>query len=209
MNEKFFNLSIEKQNAIINAGCSGFYKYGYKKSSMSEIAMEAGISKALLFYYFKNKKEFYLYLYDYAMQLTLQITKEEITVLETDFFEIFMQSARIKSRLLKQYTYLSRFMMRTYYEEDEEVAKDIGIKTKALESSSIDTILRRVDRSKFKDEVDIKQLIKTVIWAGEGYMKEKYHDNQSNINEIEQGYGEMLDFFRQNCYKKQYQGKID
>ena len=29
---------------------------------MSEIATEAGISKSLLFHYFKNKKEFYLYL---------------------------------------------------------------------------------------------------------------------------------------------------
>ncbi|MBP0955070.1 MAG: TetR family transcriptional regulator [Oscillospiraceae bacterium] len=29
---------------------------------MNEIAEEAGISKSLLFYYFRNKKELYLYL---------------------------------------------------------------------------------------------------------------------------------------------------
>lgn len=47
MNEKFFNLSEEKKRkAIINAGSTGFYKYGYKKASMSEIVAEAGISKA-------------------------------------------------------------------------------------------------------------------------------------------------------------------
>ena len=78
MNKRFFNLSSERQKAIINAGCRGFSKYGYNKSSMSEIAMEAGISKSLLLHYFKNKKEFYLYLFNYAMQITMQIAKEEL-----------------------------------------------------------------------------------------------------------------------------------
>lgn len=209
MNEKFFNLSKDRQKAIVTAGCRGFYKYGYKKSSMSEIAMEAGVSKSLLFHYFKNKKEFYLYLFNNAMQLTMQIAKEEINLSETDFFEIFLQSARIKRRLLKEYAYLSQFMMYAYYEEDEEVAIDLRMKTDALTSGSIDSILSRVDISKFKDSVNIQQLVKNVIWCGEGYMKEKYYNKKLDIEAIEAGYEELLDFFRQNCYKEQYQKKIN
>lgn len=52
MNEKFFSLPIEKQEAIINAGYRVFSENSYKKSPMSEIADAAGISKSLLFYYF-------------------------------------------------------------------------------------------------------------------------------------------------------------
>lgn len=204
LNEKFFSLSEEKQHAIINAGCRGFIKNGYKKSSMSETAVEAGVSKALLFHYFRNKKEYYLYLFDYAIQMTIKISKEEITVLERDFFEIFMQSARIKSRLLKQYPHLSKFMMRAYYEEDCEVAEELRSKTYALTAGSVESILKRIDRSKFKDNVNIEQLVKTVIWCGEGYMKEKYYDSQLSIDVIETGYSEMLDFFRQNCYKEEF-----
>ena len=62
MNEKFFSLPIEKQEAIINAGYRVFSENSYKKSPMSEIADAAGISKSLLFYYFHNKKELYLFL---------------------------------------------------------------------------------------------------------------------------------------------------
>ena len=51
MNEKFFSLPIEKQEAIINAGYRVFSENSYKKSPMSEIADAAGISKSLLFYY--------------------------------------------------------------------------------------------------------------------------------------------------------------
>ena len=59
MNEKFFSLPAEKQQAILNAGYRVFSRNAYKNSPMSEIAEAAGISKALLFHYFHNKKELY------------------------------------------------------------------------------------------------------------------------------------------------------
>ena len=62
MNEKFFSLPIQKQEAMINAGFHVFSQYPYKKSPMNEIAAAAGISKSLLFHYFHNKKELYLFL---------------------------------------------------------------------------------------------------------------------------------------------------
>lgn len=57
MNEKFFALPEEKQQAILNAGYRVFSQNSYKKSPMSEVAETAGISKSLLFHYFHNKKE--------------------------------------------------------------------------------------------------------------------------------------------------------
>ncbi|MBP3272646.1 MAG: helix-turn-helix transcriptional regulator, partial [Ruminococcus sp.] len=50
MNEKFLNLSEEKQLSIINAGYRVFAENSYRKSPVSEIAAEAGISKSLLFH---------------------------------------------------------------------------------------------------------------------------------------------------------------
>ena len=51
MNERFFALPEEKQQAIINAGYRVFSRNSYKHSPMSEIADAAGISKSLLFHY--------------------------------------------------------------------------------------------------------------------------------------------------------------
>ena len=62
MNESFFQLPVEKQERIITAGYRVFANNSYKKSPMSEIADAAGISKSLLFYYFVNKRELYLFL---------------------------------------------------------------------------------------------------------------------------------------------------
>ena len=63
MNEKFYSLPKEKQQAIINAGYRVFSQNSYKKSPMQEVADAAGISKSLLFHYFQNKKKFYMFLW--------------------------------------------------------------------------------------------------------------------------------------------------
>ena len=56
INEKFYELEKEKQDKIINAAIEVFAKNDYKNVVTEEIAYKAGISKGLLFYYFKNKK---------------------------------------------------------------------------------------------------------------------------------------------------------
>lgn len=56
MNEKFFSLPQEKQQAILNGGYRVFSQNSYRKSPVSEIAAEAGISKSLLFHYFAIRR---------------------------------------------------------------------------------------------------------------------------------------------------------
>lgn len=72
MNERFFSLPAEKQQAIINAGYRVFSQNSYKNSPMSEIADAAGISKSLLFHYFRNKKELYMFLWDKCAEVTIE-----------------------------------------------------------------------------------------------------------------------------------------
>ena len=72
MNDKFYALPEEKRNRIINAGFRVFSQNSYRKSPMNEIAAEAGISKSLLFFYFKNKKEFFLFLWDSVKKITIE-----------------------------------------------------------------------------------------------------------------------------------------
>ena len=70
MNDKFYALPEEKQSQILNAAYKVFATNQYKKAPTSEIAAEAGISKSLLFHYFHNKLELYLFLWKHAADLT-------------------------------------------------------------------------------------------------------------------------------------------
>lgn len=86
INEKFYELEKEKQDKIINAAIEVFAKNDYKNAVTEEIAYKAGISKGLLFYYFKNKKTLYLFLIDNIIKIIeKRIKKDKITQIK-DFF---------------------------------------------------------------------------------------------------------------------------
>ena len=97
---------------------------------MSEIAAEAGISKSLLFYYFKNKKELYLFLCRYSAELTEQEMIRRKCYEKEDFFDIFLSGLKVKVRLMRQYPDLSLFQLKAYYEKMIKVTVCITLKTK-------------------------------------------------------------------------------
>lgn len=56
MEDRLSSLSEEKKNAVVNAALEVFGTNEYKRASTDLIAAKAGISKGLLFYYFKIRK---------------------------------------------------------------------------------------------------------------------------------------------------------
>ena len=73
--EKFLALSQEKQATIRNAALACFARHGYEKTSINDIAVAAGISKASIFQYFGNKQTLYQYLFDYCAAQMKPITR--------------------------------------------------------------------------------------------------------------------------------------
>ena len=66
MHESFHALNEVKQEKIINAAMQVFSQKPYGKACTDDIAAIAEISKELLFYHFKNKRDLYCYLYEYC-----------------------------------------------------------------------------------------------------------------------------------------------
>jgi AcrR family transcriptional regulator len=50
----------ERQNQVLNAALSVFGRYGFKRTSMEDIAKEAGISRAALYLRFENKAAIFM-----------------------------------------------------------------------------------------------------------------------------------------------------
>ena len=71
MNHKFFDVSKEKQDRIINAALLVFAQNGYRHAGTDEVVRRACISKGLLFHYFESKLGLYVFLYDYAVRFML------------------------------------------------------------------------------------------------------------------------------------------
>lgn len=72
MYENFEKISEEKKNRIIKSALKEFAVKGYEEASTNNIVKEAGISKGMIFHYFENKKNLYLYILDYCAELYFQ-----------------------------------------------------------------------------------------------------------------------------------------
>ena len=98
---KFNNLTIEKQEVIINAAIKEFVQSGFEKASTNEIVKEASISKGSLFNYFNNKKDLYVYLMEYSVRV-IEHMYSQIDFQETDVFKrienVGFQKLRIQQR---------------------------------------------------------------------------------------------------------------
>ena len=122
MNEKFFSLPAEKQQAILNAGYRVFSQNSYKNSPMSEIAEAAGISKSLLFHYFHNKKELYLYLWNKCAEITIEFLTRYNAYGHDDLFEAMEIGMTAKLEIMRRWPDMTDFTIKAFYEKDPEVA---------------------------------------------------------------------------------------
>lgn len=203
MNEKFFELPRERQNQIINGALKVFSQSSYYQTSTLEIAREAGISKGLLFHYFRNKKELYLFLYEYCVNLVFDELEKNKNMEETDFFEILLHSQKLKCKLMKEYRYIYEFIVKVYMETDKEVTVDIAGFSKPLINDNYRHFFDRIDAKKFRKGVDIPLLFQSLQWCADGFMRSALNLNKS-IDEIDMEFAKILELYKQNFYREEF-----
>lgn len=196
MNESFFQLPDNKRSAIINAGFRVFSQYSYKKSPMSEIAAEAGISKSLLFYYFRNKKELYLFLCKYSAEVTQQEMIRQNCYDEKDFFDIFLSGIKVKVQLMKQYPDLSMFQLKAYYEKEKELRPEINRLIGALSDFESQAALLKVVQDQFAEGLDLEMMYMDMYFASQGYLWEKLQSDEIDPDRMEKDFVRMIGFWR-------------
>ena len=205
MNPKFFHLPPERQDLIRSSAMLEFGEGSFKKTSADAIAKRANISKALLFHYFKDKRELYLYLFQYALDVCVrQYMLKTYDFGETDFFRALEMGQKIKMDMVRRYPGLFRFVMRAYYEGDSILSPKLreGLDN-LLESTSRD-FLAQMDLYKFKDGVDPWEVIRLLTLAAEGMMARTKADTAEEIESLFAEYKKYADMLRTHLYKEEY-----
>ncbi|MDY2594117.1 MAG: TetR/AcrR family transcriptional regulator [Oliverpabstia sp.] len=196
MNEKFFNLPIEKQERIINAGYRVFSQNSYKKSPMSEIADAAGISKSLLFHYFLNKKELYMFLWDNCAKTTVQYLTEYKCYEQKDLFEMMYRGMQAKMEIIRKYPDMARFVIKAYYEKDPAVCDDIRQSYQKYLNMKAKTTLMKLEPEKFMPGLDLQMMYREMFWASEGYLWEKVQQGSLNMEQMEDDFRKLIEFWK-------------
>lgn len=205
MNERFKELPEEKQRAILNAAMEVFAKYDYKKASTDLIAAKAGVSKGLLFYYFHNKKELYLTVYEYAGQLASAAALDPNLLNITDFFELISQAGMKKLRILAENPYIVDFSLRSFYSEKEEISDDLKVVNTQTIDGSYAAYFGNIDYTKFKEGTDPERILKMMVWLMDGYLHEQQMKGKPlNLDEVEKELGVWIKMLKGISYREEF-----
>ena len=203
MNEKFFSLPAEKQQAILNAGYRVFSRNSYKNSPMSEIAEAAGISKSLLFHYFQNKKELYLYLWNKSAEISIEFMTRFGCYDRTNLFDAMELGTIAKLEIMRLYPDMSIFTVKAFYEKDEEICATIQESYHRYFNLKADKTRLNLDPDQFVPGLDIPMMYREMYWAAEGYLWEMLQQGDLDIDKVEKDFKKLIVFWKSIYQRKE------
>ena len=204
MNDKFFDVKKEKQDRIINASLKMFALNGYRHASTDDMVREAAISKGLLFHYFGSKREFYLYLYDYATKLVIREMSAAHDYSETDFFNILVSAQLSKIAILHAHPYAMQFIANAYFEEDPRVRPALVDSFSAIVMDSSARFLARADASKLKEGVSAEALLNIVLWMADGFMRSRTPEQLKDLEALNDEFLAHVALLKQQFYREEF-----
>jgi TetR/AcrR family transcriptional regulator len=206
----------EKKDLIIKVAIEEFVKNGYEKASTDVITKRAGISKGLLFHYFKSKKNLYLYLVNYVKDFLTEIAMEEIKKIQSDdFFE------RIKEIVLLEQKVTARYLQETQFITDAFTNPPVAVKEemekiikKYYENYQGDFLLEHVyikdliQKEKLREDISVDTVIRMTMLIAEQlsnkYMaiyKNKQMDIMNGMESLIRELNEYLKIMKYGIYK--------
>ncbi|MGM9614772.1 MAG: TetR/AcrR family transcriptional regulator [Oscillospiraceae bacterium] len=203
MNEKFYRLPAEKQQKILNAGFQVFSENSYKKSPVSEIAEAAGISKSLLFFYFRNKKELYLFLWEKAAEITMEYLTEYKCYEPGDLFLMMERGMAAKFHIMEKYPYIAQFAIKAFYEKDENISEEIHKSYQRWFDSKAVNTLATLNPDDFVPGLDLAMMYQEMYWASAGYLWEMLQRGTLNVPQMERDFERLLAFWKSIYLRKE------
>lgn len=203
MNERFFSLPDGKQKAILNAGYRVFSQNSYKNSPMSEIAAEAGISKSLLFHYFRNKRELYLFLWDQCARITIEFLTAYGCYEQRGLFESMERGMRAKMEIIRLYPDMANFTIKAFYETDADISAAVQESYHKYFNLKADKARVNMDPEQFVPGLDIPMMYREMYLASEGYLWEMVQQGNVDMKQMESDFSLLLDFWKSIYLRKE------
>lgn len=208
MNDRFYSLPEEKQQRIINAGFRTFSQNSYKKSPMGEAAEEAGISKALLFHYFQNKKEYYLFLWDKCAEITMKYMTDARCYEPTNLWEMMERGMRAKFKIMEHYPHMAAFAIKAFYEKETDIASEIQKSYQMHYTKKAAGALAALKAEDFMPGLDLNMMYRNMYWASEGYLWEMMQRGDLDAEQMEKDFRQMLSFWK-SVYARRSENECD
>ncbi|MCX7745757.1 MAG: TetR/AcrR family transcriptional regulator [Clostridia bacterium] len=168
MSKKFEGISEEKQKKIIDACIEEFAENGYERASTNIIVKRAGISKGILFHYFGNKKNLYLYVLDYVTDYMVERFFIAFRQESNDIFQKLIDWTMVKLKVAYEEPLMSKLIINVFTDIPEDLKQEIGKRYQKLYNETMAKFLQDIDMTKFRKGIDPQKAIEVLVITIEG-----------------------------------------
>lgn len=170
----------DKRDKIIYSAIQEFANKGYENASTNKIVEAAGISKGILFHYFKNKKGLYIFLIKYTIPLLYDEFFKIAEINEDDIFERLIKWNIVKFNLMEKYPDIFKLLTDAFLDTPSEVKDELMPILLEYQKFGYDAVFKDIDLSNFKNEFEVKDMLQIISWVFEGYANQyiKEHKNE-------------------------------
>jgi len=185
--KKRTRIQAEKEERILDAGLKVFSSFGFRGSSVDQIAEKAGMSKPNVLYYFRRKQDLYLAVLNRTLEMWLE-PLEEIDVNGDPESEISQYIDR-KIEYSKLYPEASRLFNSEILQEAPVLKPILETRVRILVEAKAKVIKAWVRQKKISN-VDPYHLI-FMIWAA----TQHYADFETQVSAVMPGKQKRDKFF--------------
>lgn len=207
MYDNFENLNEEKRKKILEVCIHEFADKGYDKASTNSIIKEAGISKGILFHYFKNKKSLFFYILDYCIREMIEEYNKYPLTETKDIFQRISELGVIKLKIAHKYPYIVKLFMESLEKAPQDMRSEIEKKYIQISKEWMPMFFEDIDYSKFRRGVEPSKAIQIIMLflgaLGEKYLQDfrgKEHQLFLNYETIMSEYMEYMEILKYGMY---------
>ena len=187
MYETFENLPESKREHILQVCIEEFALNGYINTSTNTIVKRLGISKGLLFLYFKSKKNLFLYITDYLTELlTIEFFERFSKNQQIEFMDIFDLMGDFYNMLLQEKPHYAMIFMETLLNTPMELKDEFEERHRLAHEK----IIKRIKTDNIRKDIDIQNVLDLFHMAS-------YHVGRMIFRE----YGRETEHFKKNADK--------
>ena len=192
----FENLPEDKKQKIIDAAIEEFALNGYRNGSTNEIIKKAEISKGILFHYFKNKKNLYLYILDYSIDYYSRFFYGYIENLgNDDIFEIIKEISIKKLELFSGSPTMYEFIAKAFISYPEELEEEIRKRYEDVLVNSFGQISSKLDMKRFRENIDKNKAMEVIMFTLDGLTNKYIKEYKRKENKIMEDAKELISIF--------------
>jgi len=180
IHEAFEKLPDEKKEKILQTSMEVFAEKGYEGASTNDIVKRAGISKGILFHYFGNKRNLYLYVLDRTLDKAVEKISNGYRSAPADLFERITVTGMLKLKLALEEPLVYKLIFSSFVNTPESLREAMQERYKKLYDIAIPMLLEGIDFSKLRSGIDPYKAIEVLLFFMEGYQA-KYIEKWKNM----------------------------